>query len=381
MNRPLFSIIIPTRNRAHLLRYAVESALSQQFGDYEIVVSDNFSGDDTKRAAEQAGSHRVRYVRTEKTLAMPDSWEFALSHSRGEWVTVLCDDSVLGASLLKDTAAIIDRENPPAVSWPYALYYHPSWPDASKRNILKYLPFNGKRTKESAAKDLKKLYKGIALSTTSPSLYKAFCRRDVIEKIQSRTPKIFLPPAPDYSSAAAILFTLKSFVYLNRPYTIMGTAKESIGESHNQYRGDAFKKYLSEFSEEKLLAHVPTQLLNLRNFIAEALLRTAEAMGEKTSIDWSVYYRESYRDLIRLENNGVSVDGEKEELLGAMEKNGFQKLFKEVQGLTDGDDPAWVTVSGEENRFHDILSARAFLDGTAAAPAGAASGLMKVFAR
>ena len=44
---PLFTLVIPTRNRAHLLRLALQSALAQDFLDYEVLVSDNFSSDGT----------------------------------------------------------------------------------------------------------------------------------------------------------------------------------------------------------------------------------------------------------------------------------------------------------------------------------------------
>jgi glycosyltransferase involved in cell wall biosynthesis len=45
LNRPFFSIVMPTRDRAHLLKFALQSALSQTFDDYEILVSDNHSTD------------------------------------------------------------------------------------------------------------------------------------------------------------------------------------------------------------------------------------------------------------------------------------------------------------------------------------------------
>jgi glycosyltransferase involved in cell wall biosynthesis len=66
---PLFSIVIPTRNREHLLRYALQSALDQTFEDYEIVVSDNFSDASTYRIVQELADGRVRYVRTDKTLS------------------------------------------------------------------------------------------------------------------------------------------------------------------------------------------------------------------------------------------------------------------------------------------------------------------------
>ena len=62
--RPFFSIVIPTRNRAGLLPHALRSALAQTWQDYEILVSDNHSTDATPEVVGEVGADRVRYVRT-----------------------------------------------------------------------------------------------------------------------------------------------------------------------------------------------------------------------------------------------------------------------------------------------------------------------------
>ena len=48
MKAPLFSIVIPTYNRSELVQGAVRSVLGQTFDDFEVVVSDNCSQDDTR---------------------------------------------------------------------------------------------------------------------------------------------------------------------------------------------------------------------------------------------------------------------------------------------------------------------------------------------
>src|SRR5688500_5173934 len=97
---PRFSIIIPTRNRAHLLQYALQTAVAQTFDDFEVLVCDNNSQDETPSVARGYCDGRVRYVRTDRTLPMPDNWEFALAQSRGEHVTYLPDDDALHPDLL-----------------------------------------------------------------------------------------------------------------------------------------------------------------------------------------------------------------------------------------------------------------------------------------
>ena len=54
-----FSIVIPTRSRAKLLRYAIMSALHQTFDDYEVIVSNNDSQDDTEAVVEALRQPRL----------------------------------------------------------------------------------------------------------------------------------------------------------------------------------------------------------------------------------------------------------------------------------------------------------------------------------
>ncbi len=75
---------MPTRNRAELLPFAIRSVLNQTFDDFELIISDNFSSDETPQVAQSFGDRRIRYFRSEAPLSMGDSWEFAISHASGE---------------------------------------------------------------------------------------------------------------------------------------------------------------------------------------------------------------------------------------------------------------------------------------------------------
>ena len=98
MDTPLFSVLLPTKNRAGLLPYAVGSLRDQTFRDFEVVVADN---DDTTATAEMyyAGlapilDARFRYLRT-GGLWMAENWDAALALARGQYVYVLEDKAVL----------------------------------------------------------------------------------------------------------------------------------------------------------------------------------------------------------------------------------------------------------------------------------------------
>src|SRR5262245_15705926 len=92
---PLFSIVIPTYNRSELVQGAVRSTLSQSLGDFEVVVSDNCSEDDTRAVIERFEDPRVRYVRTPTHGPIGDSWEFARSQAKGTLIMMLSDDDAL----------------------------------------------------------------------------------------------------------------------------------------------------------------------------------------------------------------------------------------------------------------------------------------------
>ncbi|HEX8639024.1 MAG TPA: glycosyltransferase family 2 protein, partial [Pyrinomonadaceae bacterium] len=68
MQKPFFSVVIPTRNRAQLLKHAIQSVLDQTFTDFEVIVSNNFSVDNTKEVVNSYADERVRYFEAPRSL-------------------------------------------------------------------------------------------------------------------------------------------------------------------------------------------------------------------------------------------------------------------------------------------------------------------------
>ena len=63
MNKAIFSVIIPTYNRAGLLKRCIESVLAQTFSDWEAIVVDNYSEDNTEEVANSFNDPRIVYVK------------------------------------------------------------------------------------------------------------------------------------------------------------------------------------------------------------------------------------------------------------------------------------------------------------------------------
>ena len=90
--RPFFSIVMPTRNRAKTLEYAIQTALFQDFDDYEVVVADDASEDNTADVVRSHANEKIRYVRTPRPLGISKNFEFGLSQSRGIYTLMQGDD-------------------------------------------------------------------------------------------------------------------------------------------------------------------------------------------------------------------------------------------------------------------------------------------------
>ena len=85
MNLPFFSIIIPTYNRAHTIRTPIDSILNQTFSDWELIIVDDGSTDNTKEIVLSYNDPRIRYVwqgNQERSAAR----NHGISLAKGEWI-------------------------------------------------------------------------------------------------------------------------------------------------------------------------------------------------------------------------------------------------------------------------------------------------------
>lgn len=71
---PKITIAIPTYNRAKLLTEAIESVLVQTYEDFELLISDNASTDETKNVVVSFKNPRIRYHRNKKNIGMMNNW-------------------------------------------------------------------------------------------------------------------------------------------------------------------------------------------------------------------------------------------------------------------------------------------------------------------
>ena len=82
---PLVSIGLPVYNGQRFLAHALDSLLAQTERDFELIISDNASSDETQAICERyaARDARIRYVRQQTNIGAPRNWNFVAQHARG----------------------------------------------------------------------------------------------------------------------------------------------------------------------------------------------------------------------------------------------------------------------------------------------------------
>ena len=120
---PFFSILIPTRNRANLLvNSALKSVLNQDFEDFEVVICDNASNDNTRELVEKIKNKRVRYVYSPKWIPKEKFFEFSLKQAKGEFSLLFFDDDVLISSALRKCYEILKKFDTNILTFPNSKY-------------------------------------------------------------------------------------------------------------------------------------------------------------------------------------------------------------------------------------------------------------------
>lgn len=101
---PLISVCIPTYNGAPYISECLNSVISQDYGDFEIVIVDDKSTDNTAEICETYSERdkRIRFYRNKHNLGLVGNWNQAIEHAKGEWIKFLFQDDKLSSNCLSE---------------------------------------------------------------------------------------------------------------------------------------------------------------------------------------------------------------------------------------------------------------------------------------
>jgi glycosyltransferase involved in cell wall biosynthesis len=110
MTMPKVSILVPSYNASVFLDESITSALNQTFTDFELIIVDNCSTDDSEEIiSKYLADKRIKYYRNEKNIGVVNNFNKCLSYASGEYIKFLCSDDKLHSELLEKSVSVMDQ--------------------------------------------------------------------------------------------------------------------------------------------------------------------------------------------------------------------------------------------------------------------------------
>ena len=88
-----YSVLLPITH--NYLKFTIESVLRNDYENFELIISNDFSTDGTEEYLSTINDKRVKIIKPPVKLTQTKNYEFMLNFAVGEWVTILGDDDGL----------------------------------------------------------------------------------------------------------------------------------------------------------------------------------------------------------------------------------------------------------------------------------------------
>jgi glycosyltransferase involved in cell wall biosynthesis len=274
-----FSVLLPTRNRLDLLKYAVETVRRQDYADWEIVVSDNFSDEDIGGWVRSLGDERIRYFRTERFVPVTENWNNALTKATGDYIVMLGDDDGLMKGYFSSLRREVERHGDPDFIYTSALLY--AYP-----RVLPGHPDGFLQTYDSA---------DFLRSSTEPfwlgredahalvreslrfkvrfgyNMQFALISRRLVDAMRSKG-DFYQSPYPDYYAMNAMMLVAERILVVPRPLVTIGISPKSFGFYYHNDREQGGVEFLKNLPDDAVAQRVRSTILPGTNMNTSWLL-------------------------------------------------------------------------------------------------------------
>ena len=162
---PFFSIVIPTYNHAHFMKRCLDGLINQTYHNWEAIVINNFSEDNTIEIVEGYNDPRIRLINNANGGIIAVSRNRGISEAKGDWICFLDSDDWWYPNKLEESLKYLKD---------YDLIYH----NLDKQFLVKSNDgvVSGRILKNDIAKDL--LVNGFCIPNSS-----VVVRREIIDRV------------------------------------------------------------------------------------------------------------------------------------------------------------------------------------------------------
>ena len=105
------SIIIPTFNRGNLIGNSIKSVLNQTYKNFEVIVVDDGSTDNTKEEINKIEDKRVRYIKLEKNAGGSNARNIGINNANGKYISFQDSDDIFYPSKLEEQIQNLINKN------------------------------------------------------------------------------------------------------------------------------------------------------------------------------------------------------------------------------------------------------------------------------
>lgn len=262
MSRPSFSILLPSRNRLELLKYAIDSIARQHEGNLEIVVSDNASTEDYGAYLRTVTSVPIRYIRGDTPVSVTNNWNRALQAATGDYVVMLGDDDALTPGFIQKMSDVIENSGRPEVV--YCMAYHYAYPNTLPGQPEGYFcTVNNSSVFDISSEpfllDIEKA-RHVARQALrfrhliSFNAQHFIWRRDFVRN-KTFGENFFQSPYPDFFASFMTFLIAGKIAIVPSPEIIIGISKKSFGYFHANNQEDlGFREFFGESTSATELA-------------------------------------------------------------------------------------------------------------------------------
>lgn len=314
--RPLFTVIIPVRNRSSYLYQTLRTCTNQDYENIEIIVSDDFSTDDTKEMVLQYSKldSRIKYVipNEVKNVGMLENFEFALNHVNDGFVIALGGDDGLMPNSISKMWDILSKTNREILCWPTDAFFYPCQKVKNGQLVLNSRNF--RKDDEYKVIDsptfLKRQSDNLFYITDieSPMIYvKSVISTKVINRVKARSKdgRFYSCSTPDGYSGIVVAGEVQDWIYFNKPLAIHGVSPTSQGLGYLS-KGEEAKKHSDSFYKNAKSIPMHSELASqeyspLITIMTADFLLTARDLigwqGRTSPIDYKKLILNSIREL------------------------------------------------------------------------------------
>ena len=251
-----FSVLLPTRNRLDLLSYAIETVRRQDYSDWEIIVSDNFSEEDIASYVRSLNDPRIKYFRTDAFIPVTDNWNNALEQSAGDYIIMLGDDDGLMKGYFSTLGHVIEKYDAPDLIYTSAYLYAypgvmPDFPDGFLRSYNNREIYRSAGTPFWLENTESKMLANHSLNFRIRFDYNmqfSLVSRKMIREMKKYGP-FYQSPYPDYYASNAMMLKAERILVVPQPLIAIGISPKSFGFYYFndlESKGNEFLKNVSE---------------------------------------------------------------------------------------------------------------------------------------